>query len=332
MFNQESLEPCLIIFTPGFPPLSIPIAYEESYWQDSGYFIFLLDNYQVEGLLSRLPAQERMRIQFPPYLARLMLRNLMALSGLVLVTYHRQMYQEKAIAATSISLDGDVSQQILKDCLDYPRLQEALTCHWWLVGQILGVFYSKMRGWIRWGNRILLGGGTLWGGMNLTQNFWSNPPFEQMLLQWVFIISITAGLIILQIYFPKKIPSQVSQTSFLLGIISPQIKPPVLVNPLSIVFILFLALGISQRKKLKNWVKPLVRWLDRDEITPIEVCLEMILLISLMVYLHWVKFLPDLTLFSLTFLGVICLLRLRDRLPILLKQWLWRRILRQLVI
>lgn len=334
MFNQESRDSCLVILAPGFPPLLIPLVYESSYWHDSGYFIFLLDNDRIEGLISRLAHPERIRIQFPPYLARLMLRNIMALSGLVLVTYYQQMNHEKAIAATSIGLDGDISQQILKDCLDYERLQQALTCHWWLVSQSLGVFYSKIRDWGRWCNRLLLGGGTVWGGMNLTQNFWANSPLDQRFLQGVLIVCITAGLILLQIYFPKKMPSQVSQTAFLLGIVSPQIKPPVLANPLSLVFIVFLSFVISQRKTLKNhpWSQWLLRFLERDNITLLEVSLEIVLLIGLIVYLHWVPLLSNVTLFSLTFLAVIGIFRLRDRLPVLLQQWLWRRILRKLLI
>ena len=334
MFGQNESDSCLTILTPGFPRLFIPIGYELSNWQGSGYSIFWINDFIVSSLLERLPYQEQIRIQFPPYLARLMLRNLMVLSSLVFVTHYQQMYQEKAIAVTSIGLDGDISQQILKDCLDYERLQQALTCHGWLVRQSLGVFYSKIRDWGRWSNQILLGCGTVWGGMNLTQNFWSNSPLDHTLLQGLLIVCITAGVILLQIYFPKKMPSQVSQTAFLLGIVSPQIKPPVLVNPLSLVFVVFLSFVISQRKKIKNhpWVQWLFRFLERDNITPIEVSVEIILLIGLIIYLHWVPLLSNVTLFSLTFLAVIGIFRLRDRLPVLLKQWLWRRILRKLLI
>ncbi len=335
MFNQESRDQCLTILTPGFPPLLIPIAYEVSYWQDSGYFIFLLDNDRIEGLLSRLPYQKRMTIQFPPYLSRLILRNLIALSGLVLVTYYQQMSQEKAIAATSISLDGDVSQQILKDCLEYPRLQDSLTCHWWLVRHILGVFYSKIRHWLRWCNHIFLAGGTFCGGLSIIQGLgFQQDNFVIILLALIILIIIMVGIIVLQIRYPQYLSARVSQIALVLGMISSPGIQQTIINYLLVLIMGLLNLLMANLKVPNNnrYVQKILALLNNYWIVLLEVLGESLLLMSLIFYFRWVRQNPHPLMFALTMLTVLCVFRLRDRLPVLLKQWLWQKILRTLVI
>ncbi|HBE16923.1 MAG TPA: hypothetical protein DEG17_11755 [Cyanobacteria bacterium UBA11149] len=59
-------------------------------------------------------------------------------SGLTFCTYYAKENSKEALIQTMISMDGDIVQQIKRDCLDVPHFYRQLaTCHYWLIEQLL---------------------------------------------------------------------------------------------------------------------------------------------------------------------------------------------------
>ncbi|MGL5034754.1 MAG: hypothetical protein ACRC6M_13235, partial [Microcystaceae cyanobacterium] len=142
----------LRILASGYAPFSVGITYDRSEVEKSGYFIFIL-NPEVAKTIREIQAQQKaINIYFPRYLDRLIIHDLIHLSGLVFVSYDER--NNVYLASSSISLDGDIIQQISKQCLkndddksddksdDYKSIVEA---HFWLVKQTTNTFSEKIK-------------------------------------------------------------------------------------------------------------------------------------------------------------------------------------------
>ena len=335
-----------IIFPQNFPRkpqrINILINYENSEYRGLGTFAFVIDQPTAETIYDLIKNQSLFEIKFPTYLDRLLFQNLANSLSLAFVTYFRPFNtdQEIAIAFTSISLDGDISQQLIEDCLHNPTYQKVARSHAWLVRQSLTVFSTKVNRYLQNIDLVLLSvGGFASSFSSFSQNTFTRP-WQNIFL--VLIISLIILLIWIQKRSLVKPPPEVTQAIFVSGLIIPyahlgEISKSLLtaIIPLISLLVWWLKkqhfLGLSQ-----SFFRSLQTINIANKLPKISPELEIILEVSGIIFLgfniiwsyrisEWGK--PTSIIIQILLLTFM-LLRLRDRLPSLITQWFWRKILK----
>jgi flagellar biogenesis protein FliO len=335
-----------IIFPQNFlkktQPINVLINYEKSEWKGLGTFAFVIDQPIAETINDLINDQSLFEIKFPTYLDRLLFQNLANSLSLAFVTYFRPFNtdQEIAIAFTSISLDGDISQQLIEDCLHNPTYQKVARSHTWLVRQSLTVFSTKVNRYLQNIDLILLSvGGFASSFSSFSQQTIARP------WQISFMILIIS-LIILLIWIQKrslvKPPPEVTQAIFVSGLIIPYAHLGEISKSLLTAIILLISLSVWWLKKRhflglsQSFFRSLQTINIANKLPKISPELEIILEVSGIIFLgfniiwsyrisEWGK--PTSIIIQILLLTFM-LLRLRDRLPSLITQWFWRKILK----
>lgn len=335
-----------IIFSQNFPRkpqrINILINYENSEYRGLGTFAFVIDQPTAETIYDLIKNQSLFEIKFPTYLDRLLFQNLANSLSLAFVTYFRPFNtdQEIAIAFTSISLDGDISQQLIEDCLHNPTYQKVARSHTWLVRQSLTVFSTKVNRYLQNIDLILLSvGGFASSFSSFSQQTIARP------WQISFMILIIS-LIILLIWIQKrslvKPPPEVTQAIFVSGLIIPYAHLGEISKSLLTAIILLISLSVWWLKKRhflglsQSFFRSLQTINIANKLPKISPELEIILEVSGIIFLgfniiwsyrisEWGK--PTSIIIQILLLTFM-LLRLRDRLPSLITQWFWRKILK----
>ena len=335
-----------IIFPQNFlkktQPINVLINYEKSEWKGLGTFAFVIDQPIAETINDLINDQSLFEIKFPTYLDRLLFQNLANSLSLAFVTYFRPFNtdQEIAIAFTSVSLDGDISQQLIEDCLHNPTYQKVARSHTWLVRQSLTVFSTKVNRYLQNIDLILLSvGGFASSFSSFSQQTIARP------WQISFMILIIS-LIILLIWIQKrslvKPPPEVTQAIFVSGLIIPYAHLGEISKSLLTAIILLISLSVWWLKKRhflglsQSFFRSLQTINIANKLPKISPELEIILEVSGIIFLgfniiwsyrisEWGK--PTSIIIQILLLTFM-LLRLRDRLPSLITQWFWRKILK----
>lgn len=335
-----------IIFPQDFPrkaqQINILINYENSEYRGLGTFAFVIDQPTAETIYDLIKNQSLFEIKFPTYLDRLLFQNLANSLSLAFVTYFRPFNtdQEIAIAFTSVSLDGDISQQLIEDCLHNPTYQKVARSHAWLVRQSLTVFSTKVNRYLQNIDLILLSvGGFASSFSSFSQQTIARP------WQISFMILIIS-LIILLIWIQKrslvKPPPEVTQAIFVSGLIIPYAHLGEISKSLLTAIILLISLSVWWLKKRhflglsQSFFRSLQTINIANKLPKISPELEIILEVSGIIFLgfniiwsyrisEWGK--PTSIIIQILLLTFM-LLRLRDRLPSLITQWFWRKILK----
>lgn len=335
-----------IIFPQNFPRkpqrINILINYENSEYRGLGTFAFVIDQPTAETIYDLIKNQSLFEIKFPTYLDRLLFQNLANSLSLAFVTYFRPFNtdQEIAIAFTSISLDGDISQQLMEDCLHNPTYQKVARSHAWLVRQSLTVFSTKVNRYLQNIDLILLSvGGFASSFSSFSQQTIARP------WQISFMILIIS-LIILLIWIQKrslvKPPPEVTQAIFVSGLIIPYAHLGEISKSLLTAIIPLISLSVWWLKKRhflglsQSFFRSLQTINIANKLPKISPELEIILEVSGIIFLgfniiwsyrisEWGK--PTSIIIQILLLTFM-LLRLRDRLPSLITQWFWRKILK----
>lgn len=335
-----------IIFPQNFlkktQPINVLINYEKSEWKGLGTFAFVIDQPIAETINDLINDQSLFEIKFPTYLDRLLFQNLANSLSLAFVTYFRPFNtdQEIAIAFTSISLDGDISQQLIEDCLHNPTYQKVARSHTWLVRQSLTVFSTKVNRYLQNIDLILLSvGGFASSFSSFSQQTIARP------WQISFMILIIS-LIILLIWIQKrslvKPPPEVTQAIFVSGLIIPYAHLGEISKSLLTAIIILISLSVWWLKKRhflglsQSFFRSLQTINIANKLPKISPELEIILEVSGIIFLgfniiwsyrisEWGK--PTSIIIQILLLTFM-LLRLRDRLPSLITQWFWRKILK----
>jgi flagellar biogenesis protein FliO len=335
-----------IIFSQNFPRkpqrINILINYENSEYRGLGTFAFVIDQPTAETIYDLIKNQSLFEIKFPTYLDRLLFQNLANSLSLAFVTYFRPFNtdQEIAIAFTSVSLDGDISQQLIEDCLHNQTYQKVARSHTWLVRQSLTVFSTKVNRYLQNIDLILLSvGGFASSFSSFSQQTIARP------WQISFMILIIS-LIILLIWIQKrslvKPPPEVTQAIFVSGLIIPYAHLGEISKSLLTAIILLISLSVWWLKKRhflglsQSFFRSLQTINIANKLPKISPELEIILEVSGIIFLgfniiwsyrisEWGK--PTSIIIQILLLTFM-LLRLRDRLPSLITQWFWRKILK----
>jgi hypothetical protein len=335
-----------IIFPQNFPRkpqrINILINYENSEYRGLGTFAFVIDQPTAETIYDLIKNQSLFEIKFPTYLDRLLFQNLANSLSLAFVTYFRPFNtdQEIAIAFTSISLDGDISQQLIEDCLHNPTYQKVARSHAWLVRQSLTVFSTKVNRYLQNIDLVLLSvGGFASSFSSFSQNTFTRP--------WqIFFLVLIISLIILLIWIQKrslvKPPPEVTQAIFVSGLIIPYAHLGEISKSLLTAIIILISLSVWWLKKRhflglsQSFFRSLQTINIANKLPKISPELEIILEVSGIIFLgfniiwsyrisEWGK--PTSIIIQILLLTFM-LLRLRDRLPSLITQWFWRKILK----
>lgn len=324
-------------------PINVLINYEKSEWKGLGTFIFIIDQPIAEIINDLINDQGLFEIKFPTYLDRLLFQNLANCLSLTFVTYFRPSFdtdQEMAIAFTSVSLDGDISQQLIEDCLHNQTYQKVARSHAWLVRQSLTVFSTKVNRSLQNIDLVLLSiGGFASSFSSFSQNTITRP------WQISFMILIIS-LIILLIWIQKrslvKPPPEVTQAILVSGLIIPyahlgEISKSLLTAIIPLISLLVwwfkkrYFLGLSQSFFRSLQAINLANKLPKISLE-LELILEVLGIMVLGFNIIWGYRISEwgnpvstiIQILLLTFL----LLRLRDRLPSLITQWFWQKILK----
>jgi hypothetical protein len=337
----------LIISSLDYPLLEIVIGYELSGWKGLGDFIFVVNQEKAEKIFAIQHRQ--VNIQFPQYLDRLVIRNFAVSSSLTFITYYQSSednqlpnyYQEKAIAVTSLSLDGDIFQQMIKDCLQNKVYQKVVYAHLWLVRQTISSFYAKIYKRLQ---HIDLGLFLAFGSINSTSSILSG--FGNNPVNWLrnFIISLlimVLSLLLINLrrrYFgenfsefgQKIFSTELDQAIFISGIVIPNIVTENnYLKPLLMILVTVFSL-------LMRWIKDqkIYQRLIRIEILPnsfaslmLEIILELFLIMVIFLNLHFNSFSNTIIVAQVLLINLL-IFRFRDRLPSLITQWFWRKILK----
>jgi hypothetical protein len=335
-----------IIFSQNFPRkpqrINILINYENSEYRGLGTFAFVIDQPTAETIYDLIKNQSLFEIKFPTYLDRLLFQNLANSLSLAFVTYFRPFNtdQEIAIAFTSVSLDGDISQQLIEDCLHNQTYQKVARSHTWLVRQSLTVFSTKVNRYLQNIDLILLSvGGFASSFSSFSQQTIARP------WQISFMILIIS-LIILLIWIQKrslvKPPPEVTQAIFVSGLIIPYAHLGEISKSLLTAIILLISLSVWWLKKRhflglsQSFFRSLQTINIANKLPKISLELEMILEVLGIIFLGfniiWGPVIGEWGQTTFTIIQILLLtfllLRLRDRLPSLIAQWFWRKILK----
>jgi hypothetical protein len=335
-----------IIFPQNFlkktQPINVLINYEKSEWKGLGTFAFVIDQPIAETINDLINDQSLFEIKFPTYLDRLLFQNLANSLSLAFVTYFRPFNtdQEIAIAFTSISLDGDISQQLIEDCLHNPTYQKVARSHAWLVRQSLTVFSTKVNRYLQNIDLVLLSvGGFASSFSSFSQQTIARP------WQISFMILIIS-LIILLIWIQKrslvKPPPEVTQAIFVSGLIIPYAHLGEISKSLLTAIILLISLSVWWLKKRhflglsQSFFRSLQTINIANKLPKISLELEMILEVLGIIFLGfniiWGPVIGEWGQTTFTIIQILLLtfllLRLRDRLPSLITQWFWQKILK----
>jgi hypothetical protein len=261
---------------------------------------------------------------------------------LAFVTYFRPFNtdQEIAIAFTSVSLDGDISQQLIEDCLHNQTYQKVARSHTWLVRQSLTVFSTKVNRYLQNIDLILLSvGGFASSFSSFSQQTIARP------WQISFMILIIS-LIILLIWIQKrslvKPPPEVTQAIFVSGLIIPYAHLGEISKSLLTAIILLISLSVWWLKKRhflglsQSFFRSLQTINIANKLPKISLELEIILEVLGIIFLGfniiWGPVIGEWGQTTFTIIQILLLtfllLRLRDRLPSLITQWFWRKILK----
>ena len=335
-----------IIFSQNFPRkaqrINILINYEKSGYGGLGTFAFVIDQPIAETINDLINDQGLFEIKFPTYLDRLLFQNLANSLSLAFVTYFRPFNTDQgiAIAFTSVSLDGDISQQLIEDCLHNQTYQKVARSHAWLVRQSLNVFSNKVNRYLQNIDLVLLSiGGFVSSFSSFSQNTIARP--------WqIFFLVLIISLIILLIWIQKrslvKPPSEVTQAIFVSGLIIPYAHLGEISKSLLTAIIPLISLSVWWLKKRyflglsQSFFRSLQTINIANKLPKISLELEMILEVLGIIFLGfniiWGPVIGEWGQTTLTIIQILLLtfllLRLRDRLPYLITQWFWQKILK----